>query len=238
MRHVFSAVLLILSLAVHANAAGLTNLSMALPGGGTLLYGMSVPDGYSPRQPRPLLLALHPGGERVRYYGSAYANAIVQPAAASLGAIIVAPDCPTNAWTDRDAETAVLTLLERVMGEYAVDRTRVVVVGYSIGGRGTWFLSSHHADLFTAAVPMAGSTNEAVETLATMPTYIIHSRRDQVMPFAAAERIAQQLERLGRTVRFEALDSPTHYEMGVYVPALTRALAWVATQWSVARATP
>ena len=39
-------------------------------------------------------------------------------------------------------------------------------------------------------------------------------------------------------VRFEALDSPTHYEMGAYVPALSRALAWVSTQWTLARAKP
>lgn len=236
MRRLLAAVLLTLTLAANARAAGFTNLSMPLAGGGELLYALSVPDGYSPSRPRPLILALHPGGERMRYYGSAYASAIVQPAALPVNAIIVAPDCPTAAWTDAAAEAAVMTLLDRVLREYAVDRTRVVVVGYSIGGRGTWFLSSHHPDLFTAAVPMAASTSESIDTLATMPTYVVHSRRDQVMPFAAAERTAQQLEKLGRTIRFEALDTPTHYEMGAYVPALSRALAWVATQWDAAAA--
>ncbi len=232
MRRLVTALLFALTVASQVRAADVVNLTMPLPGGRELLYGLSVPDGYTPGQPRPLLLALHPGGERMRYYGSAYTTAIVAPAAASLGAIIIAPDCPTAAWTDAEAENAVMALVSRIMREYTIDPRRVAVVGYSIGGRGTWFFSSHHRDVFTAAIPMAGSTNEPVETLATMPTYVVHSRRDQVMPFAPAEQLAQRLEQLGRRIHFEALDSPTHFEMGAYVPALSRAVAWVAAQWN------
>lgn len=220
-------------LATSAGAADLRNLRMPLADGGELLYGLSVPDGYVQGRPLPLVLALHPGGERMVYYGSAYSRAVVAPALADLGAIIVAPDCPTNAWTDAMSERAVLALLERIFREYTVDRARVLVVGFSMGGRGTWFFSSHHAGLFTAAIPMAASTgNEPVDTLARVPTYIIHSRRDQVVPFGPAERNARELERLGRTVVFDPLDAPTHFEMGAYVPALRRAGAWVAARWN------
>lgn len=220
-------------LASVAGAADLRNLKMPLADGGDLLYGLSLPDGYVPGQPRPLVLALHPGGERMVYYGSAYARAVIAPALAGLGAIIVAPDCPTNAWTDDTSERAVLALLARILRDYSVDRTRVLVVGFSMGGRGTWFLSSRHADLFTAAIPMAASIgNDTPDALAHIPTYIIHSRRDQVVPFAPAERNALALERLGRPVTFDALDTPTHFDMGAYVPALQRAGAWVAARWS------
>ena len=236
MRSVLVAIWLLVVTAGLTRAAEIRNLSMPLPGGGELLYGLSVPDGYSPGRARPLLLALHPGGERMRYYGSAYTRMVVAPAATALGAIIVAPDCPSAAWSDAASDAAVMALIDRIVGEYSVDRRRIVVVGFSMGGRGAWFMAAHHRDLFTAAVPMAAAVgDEAVETLATMPTYIIHSRRDQVVPFAPAERNAQQLERLGRVVRFEALTEPTHFEMGAYVPALRRALAWVEDQWKTSK---
>lgn len=223
-------------LANVAGAADLRNLKMPLADGGDLLYGLSLPDGYVAGQPRPLVLALHPGGERMVYYGSAYTRAVVEPALAELGAIIVAPDCPTNAWTDETSERAVMALLDRVLREYAVDRARVLVVGFSMGGRGTWFFSSRHPDLFTAAIPMAASVgNDPPERLALTPTYIIHSRRDQVVPFEPAERNARALERLGRTVVFDPLDTPTHFDMGAYIPALRRAGAWVAARWLAAR---
>lgn len=222
-----------LLLAANVSAADLRNLKMPLADGSELLYGLSLPDGYQQGQTRPLVLALHPGGERMVYYGSAYTRAVVEPALTALGAIIVAPDCPTNSWTDASAERAVMALLERVLREHTIDRARVLVVGFSMGGRGTWFLSSRHRDLFTAAIPMAASTgNDPVDQLATMPTFVIHSRRDQVVPFAPAERNVRALEALGRPVMFEALSEPTHFEMPAYIPALRRAAAWVAGWWN------
>lgn len=226
---------LVLSVASLTAAADVRDLSMRLSDGRDVLYGLSLPDGYRAGEPRPLVLALHPGGQRMRYYGSAYTRAVVSPAVASLNAIIVAPDCPGGSWTDAAAESAVMALLERVMQEYAVDRRRVLVVGFSMGGRGTWFMASRHRDLFTAAIPMAASVGDPEDTLATMPTYVIHSRRDQVVPFAPAEQNARALERRGRPIRFEALDDLTHYDMVAYVPALRRAAAWVAAQWDGAR---
>ncbi len=223
-------------LTTAAGAADLRNLKMPLADGGDLLYGLSLPDGYVPGEPRPLVLALHPGGERMVYYGSAYTRAVVAPALAELGAIIVAPDCPTNAWTDDTSERAVMALLDRILRDYAIDRARVLVVGFSMGGRGTWFISSRHPELFTAAIPMAASTgNDLPELLARMPTYIIHSRRDQVVPFEPAERNARALERLGRTVVFEPLEAPSHFDMGAYIPALRRAGAWVVARWNASR---
>ncbi len=220
-------------LASVAGAADLRNLKMPLADGGDLLYGLSLPDGYVQGQPRPLVLALHPGGERMVYYGSAYTRAVVAPALADLGAIIVAPDCPTNAWTDDTSERAVMALIDRVLRDYAIDRTRVLVVGFSMGGRGTWFLSSRHPELFTAAIPMAaGIGDDPSERLAPIPTYIIHSRRDQVVPFEPAQRNARALERLGRIVVFETLETATHFDMGAYIPALRRAGAWVAARWN------
>ncbi len=228
--------LTVLLTAPTADAADMHDLSMRLPVGGTLLYGLSVPERARPEQPVPLVLALHPGGERMRYYGSAYARAVVLPALETLGAVVVAPDCPTGSWADAESDAAVMALIEQVMREQPIDRRRVLVVGYSMGGRGTWFMASHHRELFTAAIPMAASTGgEAVDTLGTMPTYIIHSRRDQVVPFAPAEANARALERLGRTVKFEALDQPTHFEMVAYVPSLRRAVSWVLDQWNSRR---
>ena len=210
--------------------------SLRLANGSVLPYGLLVPDDYKAGRARPLVLALHPGGGRMLYYGSAYASAVVVPALATLDPIVIAPDCPTGSWTDADAEAAVMALVERTLATFTIDRRRVLVVGYSMGGRGTWFMASHHQDLFTAAVPMAASVGtESADTLATMPTYIVHSRQDEVVPFAPAEALARTLAARGRPVVFDPLDTPTHYQMTAYVPALRRAVTWVADQWKARR---
>lgn len=224
------AVFLLVSTTAHA--AAFREMAMPRPGGGQLLYALSLPDGYEPGVARPLILALHPGGQRMRYYGGAYAKLVVEPALRDLGAIIVAPDCPTQGWNDPLADQSVMALLEKVFAEYVVDRKRILVTGFSLGGRGTWFMASHHSDLFTAAIPMAAPAgDEPNERLATMPTYIIHSRADEVVPFAPAEQRARALEAMGRPVKFEAVSSLTHFQMDAYVPALQRAGRWVAERW-------
>jgi predicted peptidase len=229
---VASAAGFMLLMALNVQAARFRELSMPNPDGGELPYAIQVPDEQREGVALPLVLALHPGGERLRYYGSVFARMVVAPALADLNAIIIAPDCPTKSWTDPGADRAVMALIDKVMAEHTIDRKRVLVVGFSMGGRGTWFMAAHHADLFTAAIPMAAALgDETAASLGLMPTYIIHSRMDQVVPFAPAEKNAEALEQLGRTVKFEALPDLGHFDMRGYVPALRRAVKWIGDRW-------
>jgi len=211
---------------------GIEDHALQVDGVGQVFYGISVPNDYDAKDPRPLVLALHPGGTRTRYYGSAYMRQVVAPGVRDLKPIIVAPDCPTQAWSDPGGERAAMALVQYALDHYSIDRRRILVVGFSLGGRGTWFMSSHHPDVFTAAIPMAASTGgDPIEKLATMPTYVIHSRADQVVPFAPAERNARELQKLGRTIKFEALSDLSHYDMISYVDALRRGARWIADRW-------
>ena len=60
---------------------------------------------------------------------------------------------------------------------------------------------------------------------------MIHSRNDEVVPFAQAEERAGALERMGRPVRFDMLTGIGHYEMGGYLAALENGGRWVRQQW-------
>jgi predicted peptidase len=212
-------------------ASRFQRLTFRAPDGTKLLYGRTIPEDYDPRRPRPLVVALHPGGERTPFYGDQFMRQIVLPGLAALDPIMVAPDCPTGAWSDPAADQAVMALIDSVMAEYAIDRRRVLVTGFSLGGSGTWFMSSHHADRYTAAIVLAGNTDEPLERLAKIPTYIIHSRDDERVPFAQAEQRAAELSAMGRVVKFEPLQGLGHYAMRGYVGALQRAGRWVAERW-------
>ena len=213
--------------------SGLYFTTFAVPNLGDMRYAISLPDGYNPREPRPLVLALHPGGQRVEYYGAAFVEQIVGPALNDLDAIIVAPDCPTDAWTDPVAERAVLALVRAVMREFNIDDERVLVTGFSLGGRGTWHLAARQPRLFTAAIPIAGSTGDVpTERLAQIPTYVIHGREDEVVSFESTRRVAEELEELERAVEFKALDGVSHFQMNAYIEPLREAGRWVERQWA------
>ena len=213
-------------------ASGTYTMTFPVPDFGPMRYALTLPRSYNPRQPRPLVLALHPGGQRFPGYGAAFVQQVVAPGLNALGAIIIAPDVPTRAWTDDIAERAVLALVRGVMNDFSIDRSRVLVAGFSLGGRGTWFLSARHPDIFTGAIVMAGSPgDEPLDQLAKVPTYVIHSRDDEVAPFEPTERAVGELKRLKRTIQFEPLVGLTHYQMGSYVDSLARGGRWIVDRW-------
>ena len=202
------------------------------PDGSAMRYGLSVPGNYDKSRPRPLVLALHPGGGGAPFYGDDFMRGIVLPGLNELAPIMIAPDAPGGTWTAARAEQAVMALVAAALDEFAIDRQRIAVVGFSLGGAGTWFLSARHSDLFTAAIVMAGRTEEPLANLAKIPTYVIHSRNDQVVPFDQAEIRARALEQMGRPIRFEALSGVSHFQMGGYLQALQRGGRWLGEQWA------
>ena len=119
-------------------------------------YTIVVPEGYSPGDSVPLVLSLHYGGSVTPFYGRGLLENLIEPALRGLGAILVAPDSAAGDWSNPEAEQHVLQLLTHVMRVYNIDEQKTLVTGYSMGGRGTWYLASRNQDYFRAALPIAG----------------------------------------------------------------------------------
>ena len=202
------------------------------PDGSVVRYGLAVPADYDASRPRPLVIALHPGGGGTPYYGDGFMRSIFFPGLSELGPIMIAPDAPDGNWINARAERAVLALMAATIDEFAIDRRRILVMGFSLGGRGAWYLSARQTDRFTAAIVMAGRSEEALADLGRIPTYVIHSRDDQVVPFVQAEDRVRALERMGRPVTFDPLAGVGHYDMADYLPALRRGARWVRERWT------
>lgn len=220
-------------------APTITETTFALPGGEEMPYAVSVPAGYdgSPADPRPLVLALHPGGSSY-YYGSWFMRALVEPALREWGAVIVAPDVPGRSWSSPDSERAVLALLDDVASRYAVDPDRVLVTGFSAGGAGVWYLATRNPDRFTGAIAIAARPrDDDLEALQSLPLYIIHSPDDEVVSFDAAQEMARMLTQRGYPVRFRSVPGYSHYSTGSYVGPLRDGGEWMMERWQAGAAT-
>ncbi len=206
---------------------------LELEDGSQLRYAVSVPRGFeaSSDDRRPLVLALHPGGRDV-YYGSWFMQSIVEPALRSWEAVMIAPDVPDRSWVTGRSEQALLELLEHVFREYAIDRDRILITGFSMGGRGAWYNAARRPDLFTAAIVIAGSPEGVdLEALATTPLFLIHSPDDEVVPFAPVAAAYEDLEGRGHTIQLQSLPGASHYNMGSYLDALSEAGSWTRQRW-------
>jgi predicted peptidase len=207
---------------------GISQRTLPLGDGHELRYTLLIPD-QGP-QPRPLILALHYGGEVTPFYGRGILELLVAPALAELRAVIVAPDALERGWTTELNERAVLALLDHLTRTLPIDRTRVVCTGYSMGGTGTWFLAGRHPDLFSAAIPIAARPVPTEKW--QVPVYVIHGRNDQVMPLAPAEQQVAALKAAGADAQLMVVDGATHFQTDRFVAPLRAAAPWVREVWS------
>ena len=210
--------------------SGLHNATLDVDEVGPMTYGIWVPRDYDAAEPVPLVLALHPGGSRGPGYGMQFLRGVVGPALQAWGAVIVAPDVSDRRWTNPASERGVLELIDDVRARYSIDPERILITGFSMGGRGTWYLATRHPELFTAAIPMAARAEDDATQVGDMPVYIIHARDDEVVPFEPAEQLAQNMVVRGQTVAFEALEGVGHFRMGV--APLEEAGEWVLERWA------
>jgi predicted peptidase len=212
---------------------GLHHLTLSRPGEPTIGYALSVPPGYSPAEPVPLILALHfgVGGGSATGAGGDVIEILIGPALEGLGAIIVAPDSVKGNWTTPENEKAVNALLDMIMARYAIDKKRVAVTGYSMGGQGSWHFAEKFPERFSAAIPVSGTPPESASGW-RLPVLAIHSHDDQVQPFApTAARIAE-LEKAGVKAKLIPLNGITHYQMDRFQGALRQAVPWLREVWS------
>ena len=213
-------------------APGLHYLRLARADAPAIGYAISIPRNYSPASPVPLILALHfgVGGGDAAGAGGDVVQALIGPALAELGAIIVAPDSVRGNWSSPENEKAVNVLLDMVLARYAIDKKKIAVTGYSMGGTGSWHFAEKFPQRFSAVIPIAG-TPPASASGWQLPVLAIHSRDDQVAPFGPTELRIGQLQKAGVNARLVLLTGITHYETDRFQSALRQAVPWLREVW-------
>ena len=164
-------------------------------------YLLSLPEGYSPTgKTWPLVLALHGSGER----GSDL-SVLARQGLSKLAAerqfpfILVAPQVPEGELWSADVLKA---LLDELQATLRVDPDRVYLTGLSMGAFGAWDLATAQPERFAALVVISGGGNPVeVCRLKRVPVWIVHGRKDDVIPVSWAEELGRRLERCSGRVR-------------------------------------
>jgi predicted peptidase len=195
-------------------------------------YVIAIPPNYSAATPVPLILALHfgVGGGDATGAGGDVVQALVAPALAELGAIIVAPDSLRGNWSTPENEKAVNALLDMVIDQYAIDKKKVAVTGYSMGGTGSWHIAEKFPGRFSAVIPIA-SRPPASAAAWRLPVLAIHSDADQVAPFSPVAARIEELQRAGVNAKMITLGGITHYQVPRFRGALHQAVPWLQEVW-------
>ena len=121
-----------------------------------------------------------------------------------------------------------------VQRHYAVDRERVSVTGYSMGGYGTYRLTTLFPELFSAAAVWAGvpayyiwaypapplstptrqepgKTIDQLQNLGSVPFFIAHGTHDELVPPSGVTAMAKRFDELGYEHRYELYAGIDHF---------------------------
>ena len=195
-------------------------------------YALSIPANYSTSKPVPLILALHfgVGGGSSAGAGRSVLSILVRPALEELGAIIVAPDSLRGDWSTPENERAVKELLDNVLGSYNIDKKKIAVTGFSMGGAGAWHIAEKYPDYFSAVIPVSGRPPASIAEW-RLPVLAIHSHNDQVVPFGPTEARITELQKAGKRAELIPLTGITHFETYRFVDGLRQAVPWLRQIW-------
>lgn len=215
----------------QAEEAKFETRSYRTPAGAVLPYRLFIPDGYDPQRKYPLILVLHGASSRgadneqqmsdsdgPRYWASGPVQSLQQ-------AFVVAPQAdpkyaPTwvRAWRPPAAQDPKrpeplelsVELLDELGKEYSIDRSRLYVVGYSMGGFGAWLAASRHPDLFAAAVPIAGGGDPSYIVRTTAKIWAFHGTTDKIVPVSRSRQMVEALKKAGKEVRYTEYPGVDH----------------------------
>lgn len=114
--------------------------------------------------------------------------------------LVLAPLCyqPHGAtgggWNAKPGDECLALIKDLVKKLPIVDKDRIYVIGYSMGGYGTWRFLSEESRLFAAGVPVAGH-GSATSKLRSMPIWAFHGDQDKIVSVDGARRAAEALKR-------------------------------------------
>jgi len=175
-------------------------------------FWLYIPEEYEDgSHPLPLVIFLHGASlcgnnlNRVRRYG--VMDAIDK--GKIIPTLVVAPQNPGGAWSPAKLNN----LLEWMKERYAVDTTRVYVLGMSLGGYGTMDFCAAYPEKIAAGMALCGGCSKKdVSGLGKLPFWIMHGTADRAVSVHESQKVVEQLQQDGNDtlLRYDWLKGGNH----------------------------
>lgn len=210
-------------------------------------YQVFVPRDWSADRAWPVVLFLHGSGERGSDNEAQLKQGLppwLEKHGADFPAVVVAPQAPDNTVWSGEVEKAAMAALEKSIGAYHGDRSRLYVTGLSMGGYGVWQVAADYPGMFAAAAPICGgilSLDDMPELkvygvpagaepyawvanrVKPTPVWIFHGSVDDQVPPQGARDLYKALSKAGDEVRYTEFPGVNH---GSWVPTYDSPALW------------
>lgn len=241
MKHLFYLItFLLLSLSLSAQEYEKKTFVSSV--GDSLPYRLLRPEGEKSGQKYPLVLFLHGAGERgndnekqLTHGGQMFLNPVNRE---QYPTFVLAPQCPENeywAYFSRpnsftpaemplsEETTPLFRTLKQLLDSYLampeVDKSRIYVIGLSMGGMGTYDLAVRYPELFAAAIPICGTVHpQRLPAAKEVAFRLFHGDADNVVPVEGSREAYKALKAAGAKVEYIEFPGCGH---GSWTPAFS-----------------
>ena len=176
------------------------------PGGRPLPVRVIVPPDSGRRLARPLVIALHGAGGDENMFPDAYGAGEVVRQAARRGAILVSP-ATTVFQRDPAMLDSVIAVVQRA---YAIDTTRVFLIGHSMGAAATYAAAAARPARSAATVLLYGAGRPPASGATMPPSLWIAGGLDPVFPTTRIKPAAEAATAAGAPVEYRERPTAGH----------------------------
>jgi predicted peptidase len=208
-----------------------------IKGKDSIYYRILFPENFNPAEKYPILFFLHGSGERgndnekqLVHGGDLFLKEEVRK---NFPAIIVFPQCPaTDFWANAQFNVddkgvrkisfveggkptkvmhALLGMVKDFLKKPYIKKDQVYIGGLSMGGMGTYELLRRKRNTFAAAIAICGGDNtNNIAKYKSVPLWIFHGAKDNVVDPAFSIAIAERLKTIGSDVKFTLYPTANH----------------------------
>ena len=190
--------------------------------GGThdYLYNSQYPEGYDADSDKkwPAIIFLHGGGSNMAVQGVENSREEILKKREGIDLIGWLQENPQPYVVHQLSATGpwkpvwVKETIEQILAKDNIDPDRVILMGFSMGGMGTWNTISEYADMFAAAVPLAPRSGrpDQMHRLGKLPVWIFNGDIDWTTTIEDALKGEAALKAAGGDVRLTTLPFAGH----------------------------
>ncbi|MEC8404915.1 MAG: hypothetical protein VXZ08_02405 [Verrucomicrobiota bacterium] len=189
--------------------------------GNLLAYNVSVPNNYSSRTDWPLLLYFHGNGGQ----GT---NGQNKPPASSLWkekVVMLAPQAGlNNTWWKKDQRIAAKAILDHELTVLNVDPNKIIIVGQSMGGYGSFLFANDYPEVPCAVAPISGGWGnfnsgrpptsgypDDMSPLDHIPYWIFHGKNDTTVRIGCSQQAYDMMTADGIHTKFTTYFNQAHH---------------------------
>jgi len=115
-------------------------------------------------------------------------------------------------WTSADGTQKIINTLVKNL---PVDKERIYITGYSMGGFGTFDIVAREPKLFAAAVPVSGGGNPATAaSMKRVPFWVFHGDADTVVNVEQSRKMVEALKKAGGKADYTEIPGAGHGIIG------------------------